>query len=166
MVSQFPFGSDFVVLRDAMQQLLEDSVVPSRGARGSSRMATVARLPLDVFATNDAAIVIAAVPGLQPEGLDVTINQNTLSLAGSVPSAADSEQGKGATWYLQELGHGQFQRTVTLPFEVDATQAQAVFDNGLVRITLPKAARAKPQKIAVSRAESSRESIPVEATAN
>ena len=49
---------------------------------------------------------------------------------------------------------------------VGKMQAQAVFDNGLVRITLPKAARAKPQKIAVSRAESSRESIPVEATAN
>jgi HSP20 family protein len=129
-------------------------------------MATVARLPLDVFATNDEAIVIAAVPGLQPEDLDVTINQNTLSLSGRVPSAAESEQGKGATWYLQELGQGLFQRTVTLPFEVDATQAQAVFDNGLVRITLPKAARAKPQKIAISRAESSRESIPVEATSS
>lgn len=139
-------------------------MVPSRGARNGARMTTVARLPLDVFATSDAAIVIAAVPGLQPEDLDVTINQNTLSLAGNVPSAAESDQGKGATWYLQELGHGQFQRTVTLPFEVDATQARAVFDNGLVRITLPKAARARPQKIAVARAGSSRESIPVEAT--
>ncbi len=38
-----------------------------------------------------------------------------ISLAGSVPSAAESEQGKGATWYLQELGHGQFQRTVDAP---------------------------------------------------
>lgn len=166
MVSQFPFGSDFVVLRDAMHQLLEESVVPSRAGRNGSRTGTVARLPIDVFATNDEAVVIAAVPGLQPEDLDVTINQNTLSLAGHVPTAADSEQGKGATWYLQELGHGQFQRTVTLPFEVDATQAEAVFDNGLVRITLPKAARAKPQKIAVSRAQKSRESIPVEASSS
>lgn len=164
MVNQFPFGSDFVILRDAMHQLLDESVVPSRMMRSGSRPAPVARLPLDVYATGDEAVVIAAVPGMRPEDLDVTINQNTLSLAGSVPTAADSEQGKGATWYLQELGHGQFQRTVTLPFEVDASQAEATFDNGIVRITLPKAARAKPQKIAVSRAESPRETLQVEAS--
>ena len=164
MVSQFPFGSDFVVLRDAMQQLLEESVVPSRVARNGSRANTVLRLPIDVFATNDEAIVIAAVPGMRPEDLDLTINQNTLSMSGHVPTAADSEQGKGATWYLQELGHGQFQRTITLPFEVDAAQAEAVFDNGLVRITLPKAARAKPQKIAITRADSPSETLSVEAS--
>ena len=167
MVSQFPFGQDFVVLRDAMNQLLEESFVPSRGSRSSGANGTMVRpLPLDVYATQDEAVIIAAVPGMSPQDLEVTIDQNVVTLSGTVPTAAESEQGKGATWYLQELGHGQFQRIVTLPFEVDATQAKAVFDNGLVRITLPKAARAKPQKIAVSRAEKSRESIPVEATSS
>ncbi len=152
MVSTFPFGQDFVVLRDAMNQLLEDSVVPSRGSRNASNGTMVRALPLDVYATQDEAVVIAAVPGMSSQDLEVTINQNVVTLAGSVPTAAESEQGKGATWYLHELWHGQFRRSVTLPFEVDAAKAEATFENGIVRITLPKAERAKPQRIAIKSA--------------
>ena len=152
MVSQFPFGSDFVLLRDAMNQLLQDSFVPSGGARygwssGSRMMARP--VPLDLYATPDEAVVIAAVPGMSPENLEITYSGNTLTLSGTVPSAAESEQGQSATWYLHELWSGQFQRTVTLPFEVDPAQAQATFEHGIVRIRLPKAEWAKPQKIAI-----------------
>src|SRR5215212_8566768 len=97
MVNQFPFGSDFVFLRDAMNQLLSDSFVPSGGARAgwSNGSRTMARpMPLDVYATPDEAIVIAALPGLNPEQLEITYTQNTLTLSGTVPSAVDSEQGK------------------------------------------------------------------------
>jgi HSP20 family protein len=149
MVSSFPFTQDFVVLRDAMNQLLEESFVPSRGRGGASNGAMVRPLPLDVFATPDEAVVIAAVPGMSPGGLEVTIDQNVVTLSGTVPTAAESEQGKGATWYLHELWHGQFRRSVTLPFEVEASKAEATFENGIVRITLPKAERAKPHKIAI-----------------
>jgi HSP20 family protein len=153
MVSSFPFGQDFVVLRDAMNQLLEESFVPSRGLRNGTS-AIVRSLPLDIYATADEAVVIAAVPGMNPQELEVTINQNVITLSGKVPTAAESEQGKGATWYLQELWHGSFRRSVTLPFEVDAGKAEATFENGIVRITLPKAERAKPHRIAIRGAES------------
>lgn len=160
MVSQFPFGTDFVVLRDAMNQLLEESFVPSRGVRSGGGNGTTARpLPLDVYATADEAVIIAAVPGMSPQDLDVTINQNAVTLSGTVPTAAESEQGKGATWFLHELWHGQFRRSVTLPFEVDAGQAEATFENGIVRITLPKAAKAKPHKIAIKAASGQSEAI-------
>lgn len=153
MVSTFPFGSDFVVLRDAVNQLLEESFVPTRGSRNGGNNGTMVRsLPLDVYATTDEAVIIAAVPGMNAQDLDVTINQNVVNLTGSVPTAAESEQGKGATWYLHELWHGPFRRGVTLPFEVDAGRAEATFENGIVRIVLPKAERAKPQKIAIKSA--------------
>jgi HSP20 family protein len=159
MVTQVPFGSDFVLLRDAMNQLLADSVVPSGGARSGWANGTRAwPVPLDVYATPDEAIVIAAMPGLNPEQLEITYTQNTLTLSGSVPNVAESEQAQNATWYAHELWSGQFQRTVTLPFEVDASKAEATFENGLVRIALPKAERAKPQKIAI-KAGSSQEAI-------
>ncbi|MFN8592325.1 MAG: Hsp20/alpha crystallin family protein [Thermomicrobiales bacterium] len=148
MVSTFPFGQDFVVLRDAMNQLLEESFVPSRGTRGSN--GTVVRaLPLDVYATQDEAVVIAAIPGMDPANLEITVNQNVVTVAGTIPSVAESEQGKGATWYLHELWHGQFRRSVTLPFEVDAGKAEATFEHGIVRVSLPKAERAKPFRIAI-----------------
>ena len=154
MVSQFPLSSDFVLLRDVMNQLLQDSFVPSGSAHSgwsnATRNGTTARpMPLDVYATPDEAVVIAAVPGMSPEQLEITYTQNTLTLSGSVPSAAESEQGQNATWYLRELWSGQVQRTVTLPFEVDASQAEATFEHGIVRITLPKAEWTKPQKIAI-----------------
>ena len=162
MVTQYPFGSDFVLLRDAMNQLLQDSFVPSGGARSgwnNGSRATARPMPLDVYATPEEAIVIAALPGLNPEQLEITHTQNTLTLSGSVPSAVDSEQGKNATWYAHELWSGQFQRTVTLPFEVDASKAEASFEQGIVRITLPKAEWTKPHKIAITAGSGQQEAI-------
>ena len=162
MVSQFPLSQDFVFLRDAMNQLLEESFVPSGSRRwsGSGNGArTMARsLPLDVYATPDEVIIIAAVPGMNPQDLEITYDQNTVTLAGAVPTATESEQGKNATWYLHELWHGQFRRSVSLPFEVDASKAEATFEHGIVRITLPKAEWTKPQKIAI-RSTSGQEAI-------
>ena len=152
MVNTFPFGTDFVQLRQAMQELLQDSFVPSGGSRhpwGAGTWAMARPLPLDVYAKPEEAVAIAAVPGINPEQLEITYADNTLTLSGSVPSWAESEQGQHATWYLRELWSGQFQRTVTLPFEVDPAQAQATFEHGIVRITLPKADWAKPHKIAI-----------------
>jgi len=153
MVSQFPLSSDFVLLRDAMTQLLQDSVVPSGGARaswGAGSRTMVRPIPLDVYATPDEAVVIAAMPGLDPEHLEITYTNNTLTLSGSVPGGTESEQGQPTTWYLRELWSGKFQRTLTLPFEVDASKAEATFEHGIVRITLPKADWARPRKIAVT----------------
>src|SRR5215204_1975905 len=109
MVSQFPFGQDFVVLRDAMNQLLEESFVPSRGSRSSGSNGTTVRpLPLDVYATQEEAVIIAAVPGMSPQDLEVTIDQKVVTLSGTVPTAADSDQISGTPWYLPALRHGPF----------------------------------------------------------
>ena len=162
MVNTFPFGSDFVQLRQAMQELLQDSFVPSGGSRyawSAGTRAMARPFPLDVYATPEEAVVIAAVPGMSPEQLEITFADNTLTLSGSVPSWAESEQGQNATWYLRELWSGQFQRTVTLPFEVDPAQAEATFEHGIVRITLPKAEWAKPQKIAIKAGSGQQEAI-------
>jgi HSP20 family protein len=121
-------------------------------------------MPLDIYATPEEAIVIAALPGLNPEDLEITYTQNTLTLSGSVPNVAESEQAQNATWYAHELWSGQFQRTVSLPFEVDASQAEATFEHGIVRITLPKAEWAKPHKIAIRAGSGQQEAIGAGAT--
>ena len=97
-------------------------------------------------------MIIAAAPGMDPQDLEVTVKQSTVTLSGAVPSATESEQGKAATWYLHELWHGPFRRSVTLPFEVDPRQAEASVEHGIVRIVLPKAEQAKPQRIAIKAA--------------
>jgi HSP20 family protein len=152
MVSRFPIAEEFVSLRDAMDRLLADSFVgnPLRGvwanaSNGTSRMP----LPLDVYATENEVVVIASAPGLRAEDIEISINQGTITLSGKTPNVAQSEEAKHATWYLHELPHGSFSRSVTLPIEVDAANADATFDQGILRLRLPKAEKAKPKQIKV-----------------
>jgi HSP20 family protein len=107
-------------------------------------------MPVDVYSTNDQAVVLAAVPGMTPDDLDLSINQNTVTLSGTVRNAADADDAKDATWYVSELGGGTYRRSVTLPFPVDADKAAATFEYGILRVVLPKAESAKPKKIAIN----------------
>jgi HSP20 family protein len=153
MVSRLPSISDeFVSLRDAMDRFFGEGVAsPVRGlwsaAYGSS--AGRAPLPLDVYGTRDEVVIIAVLPGIAAEEIEITINQNTVTLSGSVPNVASSVEAKDATWYLHELPHGAFQRSITLPIEVDAARAEATSEHGVLRIRLPKAETAKPHQIKV-----------------
>ncbi len=156
MIGASPFSPDVVGLRQAMDQLLNESFVGSpfrtlwsRGGTGTGAAGTVFPLPLDVYATDQAVVVVAAIPGMRPEELQVTYNQGTLTLAGTIQNVAEGEEAKGATWYAHELWSGQFRRSLSLPFEVDANQADATFEHGIVRIVLPKAEQAKPKTIAI-----------------
>ena len=149
-----PVSNEFVGLRQAMDQLLNESVVGtpfrslwSRGGTGNG--ATAFPLPLDVYATEHEVVVVAAVPGMRPEELQVTYNQGTLTLSGTIHNVAEGDEAKGATWYAHELWSGQFRRSLSLPFEVDADKADASFEHGIVRIVPPKAEQAKPKTIAI-----------------
>jgi HSP20 family protein len=157
MVNRVPsLVDEFVSLRDTMDRVFgEAGVSPLRGlwsggwGNGTGRMP----LPLDVYATKDEVIIIAAVPGVQAEEIEITINQNTVTLSGKTPNVASSEEAKEATWYLHELLHGAFQRSVTLPIEVDPAKADASCEHGILRLRLPKAETAKPRQIKVRVAE-------------
>jgi HSP20 family protein len=146
--------SPVVSLRQAMDELLSESSTgtPYRTlwSRGLSNGATVSPLPLDVYMTQDAVVVLAAAPGLQPDQFQITYNQGTLQLTGTIPNVADSGEAKGATWYVHELWSGTFQRAVSLPIDVDVDQAQASFAHGILKIVLPKAEQAKPKSIPIT----------------
>ncbi|MEZ4498587.1 MAG: Hsp20/alpha crystallin family protein [Thermomicrobiales bacterium] len=154
MIARYPVAGEFVSLRDAMDRMVSDAFGGNwrtlwQAGEGTGRLA----LPLDVYATADAIVLIASVPGITPEGLEVTINKNTVTLAGSTPDVSTSEEAKDATWYLHELSSGSFSRSVTLPVEVDASRADATFENGILRLTLPKVEAAKPRRIEIRRPE-------------
>lgn len=141
----------FVGLRQAVDQLLNESWVNAPFRTLWSRGWTA--MPLDVYATNDEAVVLAAVPGLRPEDLQINFYQGTVVLSGTIQNVAESEEAKGATWYIHELPYGRFQRAVTLPFEIDADRAEAYFEHGIVKVVLPKAEQARPKRIAVKAAQ-------------
>ena len=155
MVTRFPISSvasDAINLRQAMDRLVNESFAPSRtrtvwSAAGPNRgQASVA---LDVYATDEGATVLAAAPGVDPEQIEISIEKNTVTLKGEIANAAASEHAKDATWYLHELPFGSFKRSLTLPWDVDVDAVDATFQHGLLRLTLPKAASARPTQIRV-----------------
>lgn len=152
-----PFAP-MVSLRQAMDQLLNDSFVGNAGrslwSRSDSGTAAFP-VPIDVYATPDEVVVLAAAPGLEPDQLHVNYQQGTLVLSGTIRDVAQSGEAKHATWYAHELWNGSFQRALTLPFPIDADRARASVDNGIIKIVLPKAEQAKPKTISVNAGQQS-----------
>lgn len=136
------FAGDMISLRSAMDRLFNESFVP--GANVHDRA-----MPLDAFANEDAVHIIAAVPGMDADQIKITIDKNTVTLAGTVADVAESEEAKSASWLLRELPTGAFERSLTLPFALDANRAEATFENGLLHLVLPKAESEKPRQIRV-----------------
>jgi HSP20 family protein len=96
----------------------------------------------------DALYVTALAPGLEPTAIQLTVQDNRLTIAGEKPRVAAEVQPDA--FHRSERAAGKFVRTVTLPLAVEPEQVQADYTNGLLAITLPKAATAKPKQIAVS----------------
>ena len=146
MVARYPmlFNDS---LRDAVDRFFNDPLV--RTLTSTQRTVGSFTIPVDVFATDSEVFVIATAPGLSPEGLEVSIDGEALTLSGTVPNVAQSTEAEGATWYLKENAHGQFRRTVTLPVEVDADKAEANVQHGVLRLRMPKAEAARPRQIKV-----------------
>jgi HSP20 family protein len=148
MATRFPISSlagDMVSLRSAMDRLFNESFVP-----GAMQATGRNVLPLDVYSNENEVVVLAAVPGMNPEDLNISIDKSTVTLSGTLRSASDSEEGKNASWHLSELTYGSFERSLTLPFQFDANRAEATFDNGMLRLVLPKAESEKPRQIKVT----------------
>ncbi len=106
-------------------------------------------MPLAVYTTDTQAVIVAALPGMQPEDLELTVHRDTVTLRGTIRDVVDAEDAQGATWYVHELGSGAYQRSVTLPFAVDADRADATLEHGLLRVVLPKVEAVRPHKVRI-----------------
>jgi len=101
---------------------------------------------LNVWEDVDNLYVEAELPGLELDDLEIYVNgSNLLSLQGE---RQQPESGAG-TWHRQERSFGKFSRAFELPTDVDADAVQATLKEGILTITLPKRAEAKPRRIAV-----------------
>jgi HSP20 family protein len=104
-------------------------------------------VPLDLYETDEAIVVRAALPGVKPEDVDITITGETLTIRGE---SKHEEEEKKRNYYRQESWYGSFARSIALPSQVEADKAQAVFENGILKLTIPKAEAAKPKTIKVT----------------
>ncbi|MEJ5198414.1 MAG: Hsp20/alpha crystallin family protein [Anaerolineae bacterium] len=131
---------EVVTLREAMDRLFEDSFIPTRRRAREEAF----RLPLDAYVTPEEIVILANMPGVKPEEVEITIEGDTLTIKGERPAPLEN-----VDYVLQERAYGKFQRTLTINIPVDANKAEAKFENGLLTLTIPKAEAAKPKTIQV-----------------
>jgi HSP20 family protein len=125
----------------------EDLLAPfgSLGAGGRGWMPAV-----NIEENDEAYLVAAELPGLKPEEVDITVENNILTLSGE--RKWEVEEGKASNRQLHrvERGYGRFSRSFALPRSVDSDKVKARFDNGVLQITVPKAEGARPRRIQIS----------------
>ncbi|HEY7060281.1 MAG TPA: Hsp20/alpha crystallin family protein [Chloroflexota bacterium] len=136
-----PF-QEFPTLRDAMDRLFEQSVVRPNGWHGQGWHAA---LPLDVYADGDNFVIEAALPGLDPDTVNVSVLGNQVTISGEYPAAPEGRQ-----YLFRERGTGHFERSIYLPTDLDAEKTEAHYEHGMLRLTLPKAESAKPRRISLT----------------
>jgi HSP20 family protein len=136
-----PFG-ELLSLRQAMDRLFEDSFIRP-GALGDGPNP----LALDVRSTEDAIIVEAALAGVKPEDVDISVLGDTLTISGHSADERSTDEGG---YSYREIKRGAFSRSLTLPGGINADRATASFDNGLLRLSIPKAEEAKPRQIKIN----------------
>jgi HSP20 family protein len=101
---------------------------------------------IDVAEDENAITVRAEVPGCSAEDIDISVYGNTLTISGE-KKLKDEKKEKG--YYHVESSYGSFRRELTLPTDVESDKVDATYKDGVLSITLPKAAKAKAVKVKV-----------------
>jgi HSP20 family protein len=136
---------DFMSLRDGMDRLFEDRWV-SPGSWMTWSPTSTSYLALDVYESSDDIVVRAVVPGAEPDDIDVQFQGGVLTIRANTIETVIPD---GASWLVHEVLAGEYLRQVTLPRTVDPEKARSTYEHGVLTLTLPKTADAKPKQIRI-----------------
>jgi HSP20 family protein len=132
-------------LRNAMDQLFAQSFVrPNWGSSDSAGRGVT----MDVFETEQGYQVRVVLPGVKPEDLDLSAQQNTLTIKGQFQSSVKPDQ--RVNWLVQEISEGSFERSITFPKPIDADKIDTSFEQGVLSITVPVSEASRPKKISIT----------------
>jgi HSP20 family protein len=132
---------DLATVRDVFDRFFEEATFRPWGSFAESR------LPLDISSTEDAITIEAALPGIRPEDVEITVHQDSLTIG--VKEQAERETREGEQLY-REVRRSRGSRTLTLPSGLDIDRAAATFENGMLRLEIPRAEQARPRQIPVT----------------
>jgi HSP20 family protein len=139
-------------IRDIFNRFIEEDffVQPfdfTRNARLASLFNKQFAPRIDVSETDTLVKVVADVPGVDPDDLDVEVEGTVMTIRGKT----QREMGEGERPYRYERTYGEFMREFTLPSEVNKEEVKAVYKNGLLTVTLPKTESSRRGKIQIER---------------
>jgi HSP20 family protein len=103
-------------------------------------------LAVDVVENKDDFIVKASIPGINPDDLDVSYSDDTLTIKGEIKSDNEVKENQ---YHLRERRYGSFTRSISLPTKIKGGAIEASYQNGVVTLRLPKAEEVKPKRIAI-----------------
>ncbi|HTP27336.1 MAG TPA: Hsp20/alpha crystallin family protein [Anaeromyxobacteraceae bacterium] len=135
-----PFA-DFDQLRREMLRLFDTVAGDAYGDVGAGVFP-----PMNITQDDDNFYVRAEVPGIKADEISISAVRNHISLSGKREIPTEHER---VSYHRKERAEGSFNRTVTLPSEVDAKHVDARYADGILALTLPKAEEAKPRQITV-----------------
>ena len=129
-------------LRDAMDRLFEESFVRPSLFWSDNQI----EFPVDMYQTEDSVVVKASLPGFKPEEVDISIVGDNLVIKGE---HKEEKEVKEQDYIYRERRFGSVSRAIPLPAQIKADKADAVFENGVLTLTLPKTEEAKPKQIKI-----------------
>ena len=142
MIRWEPF-KEIISLRNVMDRLYEESFVrPSSLWPGLEQ----GELAVDMYQTANDVVVKATIPGVKAEEVDISITGDTLTIKGE---HKEEKEIKKEDYFYKEHHYGNFSRSILIPVQVKSDKAEAVFENGVLTLTLPKAEEVKPKQIKV-----------------
>jgi HSP20 family protein len=148
MNTSFGPAADMFPELQRLQSVLDQVFRPS--GRSSIRALTGATFPvINVGTTADAIEVMALAPGLDPAGLQLTVDRGLLIISGERQSVVP-EAGDSTSVYAQERFTGAFRRVVSLPDDADPGKVDASYRDGILRVTIAKRESSRPRRIQVS----------------
>jgi HSP20 family protein len=136
---------EFVTLQDRMNRLFRDSFEPE--GRQEALTTTTFAPPVDVYEDEHNITLKIEVPGIDEKDIDIRVENNLLTVHGE---RKFEKEEKEENFRRVESSYGSFTRSFTLPQTVDAEKVTANYDKGVLKITLPKKAEAKPKQIKVN----------------
>ena len=122
---------------DDMDQAFDSMVVPAQ--RGFVPA-------LDVYQTADDVVVETTLPGMNPKDVSVSIENDVLTIEGSSEKKTEVDE---KDYYRKEIRSGSFHRAIALPSSVKGDDAKASYENGVLKIVIPKREEIKPKKISI-----------------
>ena len=139
-----PF-KDLLDLQREMNRLFNSSL--GRSTRGESALSETVWAPaVDIYDNKDNLVIKADLPGMTQKDIDVAVEDDVLRIRGE--KKKETEQ-KEDDYYRVERAYGAFERSFTLPSNVDAAKIKATYKDGVLELALPKRAEAKPKQIKV-----------------
>jgi HSP20 family protein len=137
--------ADFLTLSNRLNRLLDDTTGSLDWQLRDS--ATAAWVPaVDIVEEADSIRIMAEVPGVKPEDVKISVENNVLTIQGTKQQVAEE---RAERVHRYERTYGAFERSFTLPATVDANAIKASYESGVLTVTLPKVEKAKPRQIEV-----------------